>query len=319
MEKYLNKCLDSLIVANMDLLEVLVINDGSKDNSSQIAHKYSTKYPNTFRVIDKENGNYGSCINRGLKEATGKYIKVLDADDSFNSIHLCLFLDLLKGIDVDLILTDYVIVDENDKETKLGTYSIESDVILNFNNSISIIAHNIQMHSVTYKRENILNLNYKQSEGISYTDQEWIFIPITTVNKIIYYKLPLYRYLVGREGQTMDTIVMNKSISHLYQVLRSMISDYSLYKQCDIKRQYLYDRMYSYLSYIYRRTILSEQSSNSLFIEMDDFVKDSNIILYKNLEELNLSRIIRFKFVKYWHNTRKEIPFIINLLYKILH
>ena len=84
MEKYLNKCLDSLIVENMNLLEVLIINDGSKDNSSNIAHVYENKYPNTFRVIDKENGNYGSCINRGIKEAKGKYIKVLDADDSFN-------------------------------------------------------------------------------------------------------------------------------------------------------------------------------------------------------------------------------------------
>ena len=87
MEAYLNRCLDSLLVSDeqMQLLEVLVINDGSKDNSSAIAHEYEAKYPNTFRVIDKENGNYGSCVNRGLKEASGKYIKVLDADDWFDT------------------------------------------------------------------------------------------------------------------------------------------------------------------------------------------------------------------------------------------
>ena len=83
MEKYLHKCLDSLVVSdeNMVRLEVLVINDGSKDTSSQIAHEYEDKYSKTIRVVDKDNGNYGSCINRGLKEATGKYVKVLDADD----------------------------------------------------------------------------------------------------------------------------------------------------------------------------------------------------------------------------------------------
>lgn len=77
MEKYLDKCLTSLIVPDeyMELLEVLVVNDGSKDNSSAIAHRYEDKYPQTFRVIDKENGNYGSYVNRGLKEAAGKYIK----------------------------------------------------------------------------------------------------------------------------------------------------------------------------------------------------------------------------------------------------
>lgn len=86
MEKYLRHCLDSLIVPNMDKVEVLMINDGSKDSSSAIGHEYQNRYPKTFRVIDKENGNYGSCINRGLKEATGKYVKVLDADDSFDQL-----------------------------------------------------------------------------------------------------------------------------------------------------------------------------------------------------------------------------------------
>ena len=88
MEKYLDKCLTSLIIEDkklMKLLEVLVVIDGAKDRSSEIGHTYQDKYPETFRVIDKENGNYGSCINRGLKEAKGKYVKVLDADDSFDN------------------------------------------------------------------------------------------------------------------------------------------------------------------------------------------------------------------------------------------
>ena len=104
MEKYLKKCLDSLIVENMDLLEVLVVNDGSKDNSSKIAHEYEEKYPNTFRVIDKENGNYGSCINRGLAEAKGKYVKVLDADDCFDVNNFNKYLSFLQENDVDLVL-----------------------------------------------------------------------------------------------------------------------------------------------------------------------------------------------------------------------
>lgn len=84
MEKYLDKCLASLIIEDKELmrqLEVLVVIDGAKDRSSEIAHTYQNRFADTFRVIDKENGNYGSCINRGLKEATGRYVKVLDADD----------------------------------------------------------------------------------------------------------------------------------------------------------------------------------------------------------------------------------------------
>ena len=87
MEKYLDRCLTSLIVTNNDLLErleVIVVIDGAKDRSSEIAHSYQIRYPQTFIVIDKENGNYGSCVNRGVAEATGKYIKILDADDWFD-------------------------------------------------------------------------------------------------------------------------------------------------------------------------------------------------------------------------------------------
>ena len=106
MERYLEKCLTSLIIDDQDLMnqvEVLIVNDGSKDRSSEIAHSYQDKYSNTFRVIDKENGNYGSCVNRGLSEATGKYIKILDADDSFFKdgyvayINKLLTIDFVKG------------------------------------------------------------------------------------------------------------------------------------------------------------------------------------------------------------------------------
>lgn len=84
MQDYLHRCLYSLVLEDeqlMSQLEVLVINDGSKDRSSEIGHEYEAKYPDVIRVIDKENGNYGSCVNRALAEATGKYFRMLDADD----------------------------------------------------------------------------------------------------------------------------------------------------------------------------------------------------------------------------------------------
>ena len=117
MEKYLDKCLSSLIMPrNMDDLEVLIVNDGSKDSSLQIARRYEALYPQTFIVIDKDNGNYGSCINCGLKNASGKYFKVLDADDSYNTENLCNYLDFLRYLDIDLIMSDFLIIDQsNDK------------------------------------------------------------------------------------------------------------------------------------------------------------------------------------------------------------
>ena len=100
MSEYLDTCLKSLIIES-NLLEFLIINDGSKDNSLDIAKKYEKKYPHIFRTIDKPNGNYGSCINRGLKEATGKYVKVLDADDKFNTDNLMNLVEIAQETNVD--------------------------------------------------------------------------------------------------------------------------------------------------------------------------------------------------------------------------
>ena len=141
MEKYLHKCLDSLIIDDegMKQLEVLVINDGSKDSSSQIAHEYQDKYPDTYRVIDKENGNYGSCINRGLKEATGKYVKVLDADDYFETSNFQNYLSILGTLDVDLVITDFEYVNEQYTSTDSRNRIIKSGIKLYFKEVVNDI------------------------------------------------------------------------------------------------------------------------------------------------------------------------------------
>ena len=109
MEKYLSRCLDSMLINNSrkESLEILVVNDGSKDSSMSIAKDYEKKYPDIVKAIDKENGNYGSCVNRGLKEATGKYFRILDADDTFQMCALESMLNALPTTEEDMLVTRY--------------------------------------------------------------------------------------------------------------------------------------------------------------------------------------------------------------------
>lgn len=219
MEKYLDKCLTSLIVADKELLkklEVLVVIDGAKDRSSEIAHSYQDKYPEVFRVIDKENGNYGSCVNRGLKEAKGKYIKILDADDYFCTTVFNNFIIFLQKIEADLIVSDFCSVNGQGSHTKEKHYPFKiNQKVVPFDDSIAklLLKYNLQMHAITYKTENLRAISYQQTEGISYTDQEWTFIPLSSVQTVVHFPQILYKYLVGRAGQTMDPQVFKKTIS----------------------------------------------------------------------------------------------------------
>ena len=244
MEKYLRKCLDSLIVSeeNMQQLEVLVVNDGSKDSSSQIAHEYEAKYPQTFRVIDKENGNYGSCVNRGLKEATGKYVKVLDADDYFDNQVFDEYLSFLNNKDVDLVISDYCIVDENDAVQESYTFPLPLGETFTLNNLTDETIHWLWHQGVAYKTDNLREMNYRQTEGISYTDEEWMFKPMSMVNSIQYFPNNLYLYLRGREGQTFDPKIMMKDMEKRFIVVNSLLDYYyAVYDKSTADKKRYYD------------------------------------------------------------------------------
>ena len=296
MERYLRQCLDSLLIGeNMDGVEVLVINDGSKDASSAIAHEYSGRYPNVFRVIDKENGNYGSCINRGLKEATGKYVKVLDADDSFDTANLKLFIEFLEQTDTDLVLSDFVIVNENGDVTKEVSYNFRKNAMSMAEACVSERFKNMEMHAVTYRRTMLTESNYHQTEGISYTDQQWIFTPMAYVRTLAIFNKPVYRYLVGREGQTIDPAVRINKIDDCTKYALGMIQDYiEIYGNVDTEiKEYLDARLQPNVKDIYITYFCNRKNIDSRIIYQfdSDFKKTASYLYYRFLSRNSDLRI----------------------------
>lgn len=218
MEAYLPKCLGSLIIDDKELLQkldVIVVNDGSKDRTSEIAHEFEAKYPGVFRVIDKPNGHYGSCVNAGLSASKGVYIKILDADDFFDTkvfheylVQVNKISQLADGDIPDIVLNDFV---WEQKET-IRVHSIElpADTIVDIE-SPNVKLPFLFMHQIAHRVANLREMGYSQTEGICYTDNEWCHLPISFVNRIVYFKLPLYRYQVGREGQSIDSKELHKN------------------------------------------------------------------------------------------------------------
>lgn len=300
MEKYLDKCLTSLILPDeqMQMLEVLVINDGSKDRSSEIAHGYEAKYPQTFKVIDKENGNYGSCVNRGLKAAAGVYIKVLDADDNFNTEYLSSFIDFLSANRVDMVVSDVIRVDSNQNIIANIKYNLIRDRIITF----SEIGNNVnfEMHALTYRTSVLRDMDYVQTEGISYTDTEWATLPMRYVKTIMYFNKPLYLYLVGRDGQTIDPIVMAKGYKQLITIFRRIIP--ILYGQTDYEAyQYIDTKIFSSLVYLYSTVLRHHIETDTAELkEFDSWLHSNYRNLYEKTNSIKPHRLVPYYYVSNW-------------------
>ena len=304
MEKYLRKCLDSLIVSeeNMQRLEVLVVNDGSKDSSSQIAHEYQEKYPQTFRVIDKENGNYGSCINRGLKEATGKYVKVLDADDYFDNRVFDDFISFLYEVDVDLVISDFNVVDEVGNCLSDITFDLPTNSTFKLADIPTEMNTLLLHHCITYKRDVFNRFKYIQTEGISYTDDEWVFKPMLWIEKVLYYPHTLYLYLRGREGQTFDPKVVQRTLEQRIRVFKEMVSFYKTnISSCLIdNKSFVDDRLVGRLVSVYNyHLILFPSSANRDRIKsFDNHLKVMVPDIFKQLYKVKSK--IGWCYIKQW-------------------
>jgi glycosyltransferase involved in cell wall biosynthesis len=314
MEKYLRKCLDSLLIPSIDAVEVLVLNDGSKDSSLAIAHEYAAMYPSSIIVVDKENGNYGSCINRGLKEATGKYIKVLDADDSFDTDNFEKYVQLLKTVNVDMLLTDYVIVNEQGDITNKTTFGIPSSVSLSVEEYCINPNFVFQMHAVTYRTQILKDMGYEQTEGVSYTDQEWVFAPVVYMKTFVYLPIALYKYLVGREGQTVSSAIALKAAAVRWMLIKKRVELYENNKPGFnlSQRTYLLNRLQISILGVMRNSIFEEQNLE-LTTEFDKWLLSKNHELYNLISTHKRAKIMGYNFVKAWRK-KYRVPLFVRLI-----
>lgn len=238
MEPYLEKCVRSCMCDNKHLLEVLIVNDGSTDGSSTIAHKLQSEYPEIVTVIDKENGNYGTCVNRAISEAQGKYFRMLDADDWANTEALNSLLDKLQTCDADCIVTiseDYVL--GNELMQRLGPPStVEIGKVYDAQqfDGIEMKFDDLYCsHIITYKTEILRDIHLHLQAGISYTDNEYVFYPLDKIKSIIFYDLPIYQYYLGRPGASTedvtDPIKIQKKQHQMWQVLKGLFEYFYLH------------------------------------------------------------------------------------------
>ncbi len=243
VEKYLEKCLESMLIDSLLAdIEILVVNDGSKDSTPEIAQRYVEAYPDTVRLLNKENGGHGSTINHGIKHATGKYFKVVDGDDWLNTPNLEAFVALLKTRDEDVIASNYLCIQDE-------TFAILSEKKVTSNENLygtvcSLDAGEVQevikMHALTIRTSILKDNDITIDEHCFYVDCEYIAYPMPYVSTVYFDNSYIYMYRLGRNGQSMDIKSMQRNRAMHQRVLHSLLAFYdALPELTEPKKRYI--------------------------------------------------------------------------------
>ncbi len=231
-EKYLRDNLDSFCIEEiLSDIEILIINDGSTDSSSEIALGYAHRYPETFRVITKENGGHGSAVNAGIGEAAGRYFKVVDADDWVDRKAFIELVNALKGSDSDIVWSGFLWAYDEGQQDK-SSFKIKAEIPVPFEGveygreyHFDDIADKlyIKMHNITIKTELLRSHSIRLDEHCYYVDTEYITYPIPFVGTITFIDAFVYMYRIGCEGQSVDISKMQKNKAMYDKVLSSLL------------------------------------------------------------------------------------------------
>lgn len=221
--EYMEKCIDSLLVGG-ERVEIIIIDDGSKDATGAIADSYAQKHPDTVRVIHQENGGHGEGINQGLIHASGKYFKVVDSDDVMSE-DFPTFLDKLEECEaqggVDLVVTNYYYVHTDGIGDRSISYKsvLPSGRIFSWSDTKRFKLHQLlTIHSSTFRTELMRKSPEPLPKHVFYEDNLMVYRTLPLVERMYYADMDLYRYWIGRPDQSVQESVMKKRYMHQVMV-----------------------------------------------------------------------------------------------------
>ena len=240
VEQYLDECLKPFIQSEvLEKCEVLIIDDGATDHTDEIAKKYVDQYPDTFKLIQKQNGGWGSTINTGMRLATGKYFKQLDGDDYFSKENLLGFITALEGCDCDMIITPFITFDSVSGNV-LRVVDITNSEKVEYNKSF--LANDfsekfiIEMHLCTFKTSLLKQNRIHVTEHAFYTDVEFVIKVFSKVKSIICFPMTVYCYRVARDGQSISISGIRKHYHEHRRILQKSLEFVNHLPENDNKR-----------------------------------------------------------------------------------
>lgn len=229
-ESYMSRCLDTLVEGG-DEVEIIIVDDGSTDQTGVIADNYAAIYHNMVKVIHKENGGHGSGVNAGLAAASGIYYKVVDSDDWFNVEAYQKLLNQIRAfrkeeqekIDPlvpDLFVCNYVYDHLEEGVTRSVNYRnvFPEEKMCGWNTMKSFgPSQYLVMHALIFRTQILRDADVKLPEHTFYVDNLFSYQPLPLVRNIYYMDMDLYHYYLGREDQSVnEKVLMNRIDQQIY-------------------------------------------------------------------------------------------------------
>ena len=295
-EEYMEKCIESLLIGKDDV-EIIIIDDGGKDNTGKIADKYQKKYPNIVKTIHQENGGHGEGINVGLKHATGKYFKVVDSDDWLDEDAYKKLLKEIKHIDTDLVVCNYVYTYTDGRSDQVISFAnvYDEGKVLTWDDIHKFkVTQYPSLHSMMYKKSVLDKSNIDLPKHVFYEDNLFIYLPLVNTKTIYYLDLDLYRYYIGRADQSVQESQMIKRSSHQVLVSERVCTAYDLTEIENKKLRKLMTRECIFLmtiGVVFSRLAFNKEGEKQ-YKELWKSVKEKNPKLYRRMRYFSMATFV---------------------------
>ncbi len=268
VKQFIEQCLDSFVDSGViEDVEVIVTDDGSKDETPEIVSRYAEKYPHSIILVRQENAGPGSTVNSGIAHATGKYFRMVDGDDWVNPEDFKILVEKLKNTDSDAVINNYICVDDKTAEQRKETVTgITANKELAFSKIAPVLQ--ISMHNFIIKTE--IMKEYVKLFNCFYTDMQYLLFPIRYIKTVTFYDLYVYMYRVSLSTQSMNPKSLQRNIKMHRSVFFSLLEYYNEYEKSpeynENTSKYIINKiidmagchLYIYLSYKPSAAILNE-------------------------------------------------------------
>lgn len=298
---YLHYCVNSLVIGGDDV-EILIINDGSSDDTTLVGARLEKQYSNV-RLVNQENKGHGGAVNTGIAEARGQYFKVVDSDDWVDPRAYLKILETLKslndqGTPVDAFIANFVY----EKEGLSRKKSMRYDGILPENRVFTWDevgdfgkGQYMMMHSLIYQTELLRAIHFTLPEHTFYVDNLFVFTPLQDVKTLYYLPVDFYRYLIGRDDQSINEKIMIERIDQQLKVNKLIVDQFDETKITNPKlRIYLVNHVE--ITTVISSALLNRAGTSESLAKKQElwaYIKDKNPKLYREIRNGLLGQLVK--------------------------